>query len=113
MTTFFTSSERKVRNIKFTDNPKICDLLIVVGTLTVSQLKPLINFWKSMPLNRKIVVFGNCGTEEQDLFSFKKEEGLKNQAILKKDLTEVLPVDLTIKGCPPSLTDLENLFKKD
>ena len=64
-----------------------------------------------MPLNRKIIIFGNCGTPDQDLFSFKKEEHLINQAIVKNDLAELLPIDLAIKGCPPSLTDLENLFK--
>ncbi len=110
LTSFLISPDINLRNITFTDNPKICDLLIVVGCLTKKQLKPLVNFWKKMPLNRKIVVFGNCGTEEQDLFSFKKEEGLINLAIERKDLSEVLPVDKTIKGCPPSLSELEKLF---
>ena len=113
-TSVFTSKAGKRFNITLTDDPEHCDLLVIVGCLTKTQLKPLKNFWKAMPKNHRTLLVGDCGSEIQALFSFPEDQNMKNQAIVFKDLKEVLPIDEHTKGCPPSLNDiiesLNNLF---
>lgn len=110
LTSYFSSSE--FRDGVLTDNPKECDLLIIVGCLTKKQLKPLMTFWKRMPYKHRILCFGNCGTLKQDLFTFTKEQHLKNLAIVKDDLSEVLPVDYVLEGCPPTTEQISEFLKK-
>ena len=100
------SSQLKT-NLRFnlTDNPEECDLLVLVGCLTKTQLKPLKRFWKNMPREHKVLLVGNCGTEKQDLFSL-KEQGMENKAIENIDITEVLPIDFNVEGCPPTLKEI-------
>lgn len=110
ISSLFNSKQGKKYNISLNDTPEECDLLIIAGCLARTQLKPLKNFWSNMPKDHRILLFGNCGTENQDLFSFPEEQKLKNQAILKEDLTEILPIDFNLEGCPPTLNDLTELI---
>ncbi len=98
------TSKYGIRNIQLTNNPKECDLLIIVGCLSSTQQQPLINFFKKMPPAKKhrILSLGNCGTYKQDLFSFPEDQNLENLAIPIQDLSEILPIDEIIEGCPPT-----------
>lgn len=96
-------------NIQFTDSADVCDLLVIVGVLTKTQTKPLINFWKKMPKSHRVLSIGNCGTDAQDLFNFKGT--FKNLAIPKDDLSEIIPVDYVVEGCPPTLEELTGFFQ--
>jgi len=110
LTSFLSElSNYRVKNIQFTDNAEICDLLVIVGVLTKTQVRPLLNFWKKMPKSHRILSIGNCGTDAQDLFNFKGN--LKNQAIPKDDLSEIVPVDFVVEGCPPTLEELTTFFQ--
>jgi len=97
-------------NIHFTDSAMECDLLIILGCVTKTQIEPLMKFWKKMPRNHRILSLGTCGTEFQDLFLGKEGEDLKNRAIPKEDISELVPIDFVLKGCPPTLEDLSNFF---
>ena len=109
-TSLFTSKASKRFNITLTDNPENCDLLVIVGCLTKTQLKSLKNFWKEMPKNHRVLLIGNCGSDLQDIFTFPDEANMKNQAIIINDLREILPIDYHIKGCPPNLSEIIELF---
>ena len=111
-TSLFTSKLKPKININLTDDPKECDLLVIMGCLTRKQLKPLKEFWKNMPKEHRVLLIGDCGTENQGLFTFDKDLKLKNQAILKDDLTEIMPIDYNINGCPPKLSDIIEFFNK-
>lgn len=97
-------------NLTFTDDPRECNILIIVGCLLRTQLNSLIQFWKEMPKNSQIISFGNCGSELQKLFNLNNNE-LKNQTIYKDDLEEIIPIDNFIEGCPPELERLIEFFK--
>ncbi|MHA1344535.1 MAG: hypothetical protein ACTSQG_11145 [Promethearchaeota archaeon] len=105
----FLISDLNKNRFNFTDDPTNCDVLIILGCLSKTQFQPLINFWKKMPRKHIIISFGYCGTGEQDLFSL-KEDGFINQAIVKDDLAEILPIDYIIEGCPPTLEKIGNLL---
>lgn len=109
LTSFLCNLPTYNHKINLTDNPKECDLLIVVGCPIKTQMKPLLNFWRSMSFKHKILNFGNCGTETQDLFTL-KNQNLKNKALMFDDLSEALPIDFTLRGCPPTLSQLEDFF---
>ncbi|MHA1150880.1 MAG: hypothetical protein ACTSR8_21885 [Promethearchaeota archaeon] len=109
-TSLFTSKAIKRFNITLTENPEHCDLLVIVGCLARTQLKFLTNFWKQMPQTHRVLLVGDCGSDLQDLFSFPKDQKIKNQAILFDDLKEVLPIDYHITGCPPNLNEIIDLF---
>jgi Ni,Fe-hydrogenase III small subunit len=108
------TSKYGIRKFRLTKNPKECDLLLIVGCLSTSQQKPLLDFFKKMPLakNHRILSFGNCGTDQQDLFSFPEDQNLENRAIPIHDLSEILAIDEVVEGCPPKIEDfLETLNK--
>ena len=112
LTSFLSSlSQFGIKNIFLTDKASECDLLIIVGCLSKTQQQSLMDFWKKMPQNSRIFNFGDCGTEVQDLFNF-KNQNLKNQAIPKDDLSEILPIDYILEGCPPTLEALTVKFKE-
>lgn len=108
LTTYFTSSQYP---FDFTDDPGSCDILLVTGCMLKTQHDALLDFWKQMPKNHKVVKIGNCSTEEECIFNLKEVSGLENQAIDKKDVAELIPIDEYIKGCPPELDDLKKSFE--
>lgn len=101
---FNDASKFGLRHISLTNNPKECDLLIIVGCLSSTQQQPLIEFFKKMPPAKKhrILSLGDCGTLKQDLFSFPDDHNLENRAIPVKDLAGIIPIDDVIEGCPPT-----------
>ena len=105
LTTLFNNpSKYGIRHMQLTNNPKECELLIIVGCLSSTQQKPLIEFFKKMPIakNHRILSLGDCGTPKQSLFSFPEDQNLENRAIPIQDLSEILPIDDVIEGCPPT-----------
>jgi len=111
-TSFLASKAAKNFNLRLTDKPEDCDLLVIIGVLSKTQKKPLLNFWKQMPKDHRILLFGNCGSEKQDLFSFPESSSLVNKAIVIEDLSELLPIDFHIEGCPPEINDLVEFFNQ-
>ena len=61
--------------------------------------------------SHRIISIGDCGTLKQDLFKVNKDnENLINLAIAKDDLSEILPIDYVVEGCPPTLNELNRVF---
>ncbi|MGV9172828.1 MAG: hypothetical protein ACOC44_04730 [Promethearchaeia archaeon] len=108
MASYFTSNRYP---FNFTDDPEKCDILLLVGCMLKTQSQPLIDFWKKMPKDHQIAKIGNCSTEEESILHFGQNSDLRNKAIDKENVAELIPVDSYVKGCPPELEDLEKFFK--
>ncbi|MFO8017639.1 MAG: hypothetical protein R6U96_03330 [Promethearchaeia archaeon] len=96
----------------FTDDPEKCDILLIVGCMLKVQRDPLMEFWKQMPKEHKIVKIGNCSTEEKSIFNLNWDSGLKNKAIDKDNIAERIPIDKYVKGCPPEIEEFQKCFNE-
>ena len=107
-------SKYGIKHIQLTNNPKECELLLLVGCLSTTQQQSLLNFFKKMPpaKNHRIVSIGNCGTPQQDLFTFPEDQKLENRAIPVQDLSEIIPIDDVIEGCPPTLEEISKKIQE-
>jgi len=105
-------SKYDIKNIQLTHDPKDCDLLVIVGCLSSTQEQNLIDFFKKMPpaKDHRIISFGVCGSEKQDLFSFPENQNLQNRAIPKQNLADIIPIDEVIEGCPPKIEDFVKII---
>lgn len=112
LSTYLSSSRFGLKGYSLTDSPEECDLLIITGCMAKSQEKRLMEFWKKMPRGHRILSFGNCGTYLQNLFKIEGNENIKNKAISKQDISEILPIDYILEGCPPNLDQITQFFKE-
>ena len=84
-------------------SPKQADLLICTGTITTKTASQLINIYKQMPKPKYVIAFGSCAADGGDFSSsYNAIQGIE----------KVLPVDITLKGCPPKLEDLIEAVEK-
>ena len=74
-------------------SPRHADVLLVTGVVTTRMAEPLRTAYAAMPLPRRVVALGDCAAGCGILGS---------AAELAGPLAAVVPVDLTIRGCPPS-----------
>ena len=79
--------------IFFTTSPRHADLLLVTGPVTRAMEGPLRRTYEAMPDPRLVVAVGACACSG-GIFG--------PGAFSKGGVSEVLPVDVFIPGCPPS-----------
>lgn len=79
--------------LRFVTAPRHADVLLVTGPVTTSMRDALEQAWDAMPEPKWVVAVGDCAL---DGGVFKGSYAVLNGA------GSVLPVDLTISGCPPS-----------
>ncbi|HQT76742.1 MAG: hydrogenase [Rhodospirillales bacterium 20-64-7] len=92
--------------LRFVDNPRQADVLLVTGPLTRNLTVALEQAWDATPDPKWVVAVGDCAV---DGGVFKGSYAVVGGTGL------CVPVDLTISGCPPSpgriLTGLRTLLE--
>lgn len=77
----------------FTPSPRHADLLLVTGAITRAMVEPLRRTYEAMPDPRLVVAVGACACGG-GVFGA--------SAYTTGDLSDILPVDAYIPGCPPT-----------
>ena len=92
--------------IHFVASPRHADVLLVTGPVTRNMQQALERTWRATPDPKWVVAVGDCGADG-GVFA-------ASPAIVG-GVSAVVPVDLVIRGCPPSptrlLLGLLSLFK--
>jgi Ni,Fe-hydrogenase III small subunit len=83
--------------LRFVASPRHADVLLVTGPVTRNMREALERTWQATPEPRFVVAVGDCALNG-GLFS--------GSPAVVGGVSEVVPVDLHIKGCPPSPTAL-------
>ncbi len=78
-------------------SPRHADVLLVTGTVTTRMREPLLVAYNAMPEPRKVIAMGNCALGQNVIGS---------GDCLAGPVADILPVDMTIPGCPPSPDDI-------
>jgi len=83
--------------LRFVASPRHADVLLVTGPVTKNMREALLRTYNATPDPKWVVAIGACAVDG-GIFagSYAVEGGVKN----------VIPVDLHIRGCPPSPTEL-------
>jgi Ni,Fe-hydrogenase III small subunit/NAD-dependent dihydropyrimidine dehydrogenase PreA subunit len=79
--------------IEFAASPRHADGIIVTGPVAINMKEALIKAYEAMAEPKIVIAAGACA---HDGGIFKESYGVVNL------LSEIIPVDLTIPGCPPS-----------
>jgi Ni,Fe-hydrogenase III small subunit len=74
-------------------SPRHADVLLVTGAVTSRMRGPLLTAYAAMPEPRRVAALGNCALGRNLLAAPDEIVG---------PVHAVLPVDLTIEGCPPT-----------
>jgi Ni,Fe-hydrogenase III small subunit len=83
--------------LRFVASPRHADVLLVTGPVTKNMREALERTWRATPDPKWVVAVGDCAFDG----------GLFNGSYAcVGGVAEVLPVDLYIKGCPPTPTQL-------
>lgn len=77
-------------------NPRQADVLVVAGALSNKAAPVVRRIYDQMPSPKYVLGVGTCALTG-GLFS-------ESYAVVRK-LSDVLPVDVFVKGCPPSAAD--------
>ncbi|CAG4930611.1 4Fe-4S dicluster domain-containing protein [Acidithrix sp. C25] len=83
--------------IFFTPSPRFADVLLVTGPVVPQMKEPLLRTWEAMPRPRFVVAAGTCAISGAP-FDFGYSGGY--------GLSDLLPVDIFIPGCPPTPAEL-------
>ena len=83
--------------LKFVASPRHADVLLVTGPVTKNMRQALERTWNATPDPKWVVAVGDCALDG-GIF--------RGSYACVGGVSEVVPVDLHIKGCPPSPTDL-------
>jgi Ni,Fe-hydrogenase III small subunit len=86
--------------IHFTASPRFADMLLVTGPVTRNMETALKMTFDAMPQPGLVVAMGDCAAT-CGLF------GKDNYAIAGA-VSDIIPVDVVIHGCPPTPTDIIN-----
>lgn len=79
--------------LRFVASPRHADVLTVTGPVTKNMREALLRTYEAMPDPKWVVAIGTCGVDG-GLFA--------GSDTVVGGVNDVLPVDLTIRGCPPS-----------
>jgi Ni,Fe-hydrogenase III small subunit len=79
--------------IKFVASPRHADVLLVTGPVTHNMAEALRRTWDATPAPKWVVALGDCARDGGCFAGSYAVAG---------GVSAVLPVDLHIKGCPPS-----------
>jgi Ni,Fe-hydrogenase III small subunit len=74
-------------------SPRHADVLLVTGTVTTRMHGPLLSAFNAMPLPRRVAALGDCALGVNVV-------GLAAEIV--GPVSDVVPVDVTIPGCPPA-----------
>jgi len=84
--------------IHFTASPRFADMLLVTGPVSINMKTALEMTYDAMPAPKLVVAMGDCAIN-CGIF------GKENYAIAGS-VSEIIPVDTIIHGCPPTPCDL-------
>ena len=79
--------------IRFVASPRHADVLLVTGPVTRTMHAALVRTWQAMPDPKWVVAVGDCGIDG-GVF--------KGSYAVSGGVDAAVPVDLTIRGCPPT-----------
>ena len=79
--------------LRFVASPRHADVLTVSGPVTRNMREALLRTYEAMPDPNWVVAIGGCAVDG-GIFS--------GSAAIAGGVKDVLPVDLTIRGCPPN-----------
>jgi len=83
--------------IRFVASPRHADVLLVTGPVTKNMREALERTYNAIPAPKWVVAVGDCA----------KDGGcFAGSYAVAGGVSEVIPVDLHIQGCPPSPTEL-------
>lgn len=82
---------------KFVASPRHADLLLVTGPVTLHMRQALLETFDAMPTPKLVVSVGDCG---YDCGIFKGSYALAG------GVSDIIPVDVHVPGCPPEPLDL-------
>jgi Ni,Fe-hydrogenase III small subunit len=83
--------------LKFVASPRHADVLMVTGPVTKNMREALERTWTATPDPKWVVAVGDCAADGGVFAGSYAVEG---------GIGEVIPVDLHIRGCPPTPTDI-------
>lgn len=83
--------------IRFVASPRHADVLLVTGPVTKNMREALARTYNSIPAPKWVVAVGDCAFDGGCFAASYAVVG---------GVSEVVPVDLYIRGCPPTPTDL-------
>jgi Ni,Fe-hydrogenase III small subunit len=83
--------------LRFVASPRHADVLLVTGPVTRNMREALERTWRATPDPKFVVAVGDCALNG-GLFA--------GSPAVVGGVAQVVPVDLHIKGCPPSPTEL-------
>jgi len=83
--------------IRFVASPRHADVLLVTGPVTRNMREALARTWDAVPAPKWVVAVGDCALDGGIFAGSYAVEG---------GVSAVVPVDLHIRGCPPSPTEL-------
>ena len=81
--------------LRFVDSPRQADVLLVTGPVTRALHAPLAQAWEATPEPKFVVAIGDCAIDG-GVF--------KGSYAVAGGVDTALPVDLVVRGCPPSPT---------
>jgi Ni,Fe-hydrogenase III small subunit len=79
--------------IRFVASPRHADVLLVTGPVTLNMKEALLRTWRATPDPKWVVAAGDCACTG-GVFA--------GSYAVAGSVKDVLPVDLHIKGCPPT-----------
>ncbi|MDR6207879.1 NADH-quinone oxidoreductase subunit B family protein [Paraburkholderia graminis] len=83
--------------IRFVASPRHADMLLVTGPLTLNMQEAVLRAYKATPQPKLVVATGECACTG-GIF--------KDSYAVRGPLSNLLPVDVTIPGCPPPPVDI-------
>jgi Ni,Fe-hydrogenase III small subunit len=83
--------------LRFVASPRHADVLLVTGPVTKNMRQALERTYNATPDPKWVIAIGDCGADG-GIF--------RGSYACVGGVSEVVPVDLHIKGCPPSPLDL-------
>ncbi len=83
--------------VRLVASPRHADALVVTGPVTHNMAGPLARTYEAMPEPRRVVALGDCA---RDCGVFAGGYGVAGS------VTEAMPVDLVVPGCPPHPRDI-------
>jgi len=79
--------------LRFVASPRHADVLLVTGPVTRTMHPALVRTWQATPDPKWVVALGDCAIDG-GVF--------KGSYAISGGIDQALPVDLVIRGCPPS-----------
>jgi Ni,Fe-hydrogenase III small subunit len=79
--------------IRFVASPRHADVLLVTGPVTSNMRRALMDTYEATPAPKWVVAAGDCA-DHCGVFA--------GSYAVAGPLSEIIPVDLTIRGCPPT-----------